>query len=60
MAVLTEDDDQALFRVRQARMYRNYSKSVKPILKFAPAGKLVAARTRDGAEVFNAPVDHVS
>jgi len=61
LAVLAKDEDQALFRVCQARMYANYNKSVKPIQVFVLVSKLavVAARTADGALVFNVPVDHV-
>jgi hypothetical protein len=61
VAVLAKDEDQALFRLSQARMYANYHKSVKPLQAFILVSKLVAAaaRTADGALVVNAPADHV-
>jgi hypothetical protein len=61
LAVLAKDEDQALFRVFQARMYANFHKSVKPIQAFVLVSELVvvAARTADGALVFNVPADHV-
>ena len=61
VAVLAKDEDQALFRLFQARMYANYHKSVKPIQAFVLVSKLlvVAARTPDGALVVNVPADDV-
>jgi hypothetical protein len=61
VAILAKDEDQALFRVCQARMYANFHKSVKPIQAFVLVSKLVvvAARAADGALVVNVPADHV-
>jgi len=61
VAVLAKDEDQALFRLSQARMYANYHKSVKPLQAFVLVSKLlvIAARTADGALVVNVPADHV-
>jgi hypothetical protein len=61
VAVLAKDEDQALFRLTQARMYANFHKSVKPLQDFVLVSKLVvvAARTADGVLVVNVPADHV-
>jgi hypothetical protein len=61
VAVLAKDEDQALFRLFQARMYANYHKSVKPIKEFVLVSELVvvAARTADGSLVVNVPADYV-
>jgi hypothetical protein len=61
VAVLAKDEDQALFRLSQARMYANYHKSVKPLSAFVLVSEMVviAARTADGALIVNAPADHV-
>jgi hypothetical protein len=61
VAVLAKDEDQALFRLFQARMYANYHKTVKPIQAFVLVSELlvVAARTPDGALVALAPADDV-
>jgi hypothetical protein len=62
VAVLAKDEDQALFRVSQARMYANYHESVAPIRGFVSVSELVvvAARTADGALVVHVPSDYVS
>jgi hypothetical protein len=61
VAVLAKNEDQALFRLSQARMYANYHKSVKPLQMFVLASEMrvVAARTADGALVASVPADHV-
>jgi len=59
-AVQTEDEDMALFRQRQAEMYAGYHRSVQPLERFVPLGKLVAAKTQGGALVFNVPLDHLA
>jgi hypothetical protein len=61
VAVLAKDEDQALFRIFQARMYASYHESVKPIEKFVLVSKLVVvgARTTDGVLVVAVPADHV-
>lgn len=62
VAVLAKDEDQALFRVDQARMYANYHETVGRLQGFVPITRLVAVagRTADGAIVVNAPADYVS
>jgi hypothetical protein len=62
VAILAKDEDQALFRVSQARMYANYHASVARIQAFVLVSKLVvvAARTSDGTLVVHVPADHVS
>jgi hypothetical protein len=62
VAVLAKDEDQALFRVDQARMYANYHKSVGRLREFVPITRLVAVagRTADGAVVVNAPADYIA
>jgi len=61
VAVLAKDEDQAFFRLCQARMYANYHKSVKPIQAFVLVSEMVvvAAQTAGGALVVNVPADHV-
>jgi hypothetical protein len=61
VAVLAKDEDQALFRLSQVRMYANFHKTVKPLQAFVLVSELVvvAARTADGALVVNVPADHV-
>jgi hypothetical protein len=62
VAVLAKDEDQALFRVDQARMYANYHESVGRLRGFVPITRLVAVagRTADGAVVVNAPADYIA
>ncbi len=62
VAVLAKDEDQALFRVDQARMYANYHKSVGRLRRFVPITRMVAVagRTADGAVVVNAPADYIA
>jgi hypothetical protein len=62
VAVLAKDEDQALFRVDQARMYANYHKSVGRLQGFVPIPRLVAVagRTAAGAIIVNAPADYVT
>ena len=57
-AVLTENADIAYFRWRQADMYLNYHRTVAPIARFVPFGITAAALTKNGALVFNAPIDY--
>jgi hypothetical protein len=61
-AVLAKDEDQALFRVDQVRMYANYHKSVKRLRAFVPSTKLVAVagQTADGSLVVQFPADYVA
>lgn len=61
-AVLAKNEDQALFRLSQARMYANYHETVAQIREFVLVSELmvVAARNADGALVVNVPADHVS
>jgi len=62
LAVLAKNEDQAFFRVAQARMYSNYHQSVEKIKTFVLLRKLVivAARTVDEALIVNIPADYVS
>jgi hypothetical protein len=62
VAVLAKDEDQALFRVDQARMYANYHESVGRLQGFVPISRLVAVagRTADGALVVNVPADYIA
>ena len=59
LAALTNNADMALFRQRQAEMYAGYHKSVAPLVQFVSVGQLAGARSKDGALVFNVPVDYV-
>lgn len=58
-AVLTDNPDMAEFRRRQAEMYADYSRNVKPIVAFEHLGQIATARTGEGAIVFNVPLDHM-
>ena len=60
LAVLTDKEDVAFFRQRQAQMYAGYHKSIAPIERFVPVGQLAAAHTRNGAVVFAVPLDHLA
>jgi hypothetical protein len=59
LAVLTDHENVAFFRQRQAEMYAAYHAKVSPIVEFIPIGKLVAARTTEGSVAFLAPVDYL-
>lgn len=62
VVVLAKDEDQALFRLNQARMYANHHETVAPLEAFALVSELVvvAARTADGILVVQVPADYVS
>jgi hypothetical protein len=60
LAALTHNPDMAFFRQRQAEMYAGYHKSVAPIVQFVSVGQLAAARAKNGALVFNVPVDYMA
>jgi hypothetical protein len=59
LAALTNNADMAFFRQRQAEMYAGYHKTVAPLAQFVSVGQLAAARARDGALVFNVPLDYL-
>lgn len=59
LAALTDKDDVAFFRQRQAEMYAGYHRAVSPIERFVGVGPVPAARTAKGVLVFNIPVDYV-
>jgi hypothetical protein len=59
LAALTDKDDVAFFRQRQAEMYAGYHRAVSPLERFVGVGPVPAARTVKGALVFNLPVDYV-
>jgi hypothetical protein len=59
-AVLSDEEDVALFRQRQAQLYLGYHKSVDRIERFVPVGQLAAARTRAGHLVFALPLDYLA
>ncbi len=60
LAALTDKDDVAFFRQRQAEMYAGYHRAVSPFERFLSVGPVAAARTVKGSLVFNIPVDYVS
>ena len=62
MAARARGEDDAMFRVRQARMYANYHKSVKRLRGAVRISGLVgvAFRTAGGTVVVNAPADYVA
>ena len=57
-AALTENDDMAAFRQRQAAMYAAYNSKVAPVPEFDFVGRTAVARNKAGAAVFCAPLDH--
>jgi len=61
-AMHARDEDQALLRVDQARMYASYHKSVERLHAFVPISKLaaVAGRTDGGSVVVALPADYVA
>lgn len=59
-AVLSDGEDVAFFRQRQAQMYSGYHKAVARIARFVPVGQLAAARTREGHIVFAVPLDYLA
>jgi hypothetical protein len=62
VVVLAKDEDQALFRLNQARMYANHHEAVAPLEAFVLVSELVvvAAQTADGTLVVQVPADYVS
>jgi hypothetical protein len=59
LAALTHNEDVAFFRQRQAEMYAGYHRAVGRFERFLSVGPVAAARTPNGALVFNIPVDYV-
>jgi hypothetical protein len=58
-SVLTDNEDVAFFRQRQAQMYAEFHNKVKPIGRFISVGQSSAGVTKDGTLIFNAPLDHL-
>jgi hypothetical protein len=58
-ATLTDNEDLAFFRERQAQMYAAYNRSVQPIASFISISGIAIGRTTDGKIVLNAPLDHL-
>ena len=59
LAALTNNVDMARFRQRQAEMYAGYHKAVSPLTQLVSVGQVPAARAKDGALVFNFPIDYL-
>ena len=59
LAALTNDVDMARFRQRQSEMYAGYHKAVSPLVQLISVGQVPAARAKDGALVFNFPIDYL-
>ena len=59
LSLSSQNSTVALFRQRQAQMYAGYNKSVTPLESFISLGQFSASRTRDGAVVFNLPLDYL-
>jgi hypothetical protein len=57
--VLTDNEDVAFFRQRQAQMYAAYHTGIEPIQRFIPIGELAAGLTAAGKLVFAVPLDHL-
>jgi len=60
LAILSDFEDIALFRQRQAELYSAYSNGVERIVRFQPFGQIVAAETSSGSHLFIWPVDYLS
>jgi len=60
LAALTDKDDVAFFRQRQAEMYAGYHRAVTPVARFVGVGPVPGALTVKGSLVFNLPVDYVA
>ncbi len=59
LAALTNNVDMARFRQRQSEMYAGYHKAVSPLTQLVSVGPVPAARAKDGALVFNFPIDYL-
>jgi hypothetical protein len=59
LALPSQNPTVAFFRQRQAQMYAGYNKSVTPLQGFISLGQFAAARTVNGALVFNVPLDYL-
>ncbi|TMA87689.1 MAG: hypothetical protein E6J74_29265 [Deltaproteobacteria bacterium] len=59
LAALTNNVDMARFRQRQSEMYAGYHKAVSPLTQLVSVGQVPAARAKDGALVFNFPIDYL-
>src|SRR6266498_4753071 len=59
LAALTNNVDMARFRQRQSEMYAGYHKAVSPLTQLVSVGPVPAARAKDGALVFNYPIDYL-
>jgi hypothetical protein len=58
--VLTDHEDVAFFRQRQAQMYAGYHNRVEPVQRFIGIGELAAGLSADGKLVFIVPLDHLT
>ena len=59
LAALTNNVDMARFRQRQSEMYAGYHKAVSPLTQLVSVGQVPGARAKDGALVFNFPIDYL-
>jgi hypothetical protein len=59
LAALTNNADMARFRQRQSEMYAGYHKAVSPLTQLVSVGQVPGARAKDGALVFNFPIDYL-
>lgn len=60
LALLTGDEDLALFRQLQAQMYAGFNNKVNRIERFVAVGQVAAARLADGTLVFVVPLDRLA
>ncbi|GFK93206.1 hypothetical protein NNJEOMEG_01037 [Fundidesulfovibrio magnetotacticus] len=59
LAASTENQDQALFRTRMARMYAGYARKVDALKGFVALGRLAGAKAASGRLVLCFPLDHL-
>jgi len=58
-AALTDNDDMAAFRRRQAEMYAGYSANIAPIATFESAAQVAVGRNQNNVAIFCAPLDYI-
>lgn len=58
-AILTDNEDVAAFRARQAALYSAFNTHIKPIASFVFMDQFAAAVLQDKALLIIAPVDHM-
>ncbi len=58
-SIRTDNPDVAAFRMRQAGMYAQYNRKVKPIDRFISGENFGGGQLKDGTLIFLVPLDHL-